>query len=87
MSLSNNVPLRVYPHTTSWPGWIDSQTHVGAGHNPATFFPQINRTTYRHIQKLAILQATASSTSPGSDFLCSCKTDEQGHSDIYGYMC
>jgi hypothetical protein len=37
-SLSNNVPLRVYAHTTGWPDWIDSHTLVGAGHNTATFF-------------------------------------------------
>jgi hypothetical protein len=35
---SSASALRVYAHTTGWPGWIDSQTLVGAGHNTATFF-------------------------------------------------
>jgi hypothetical protein len=87
MSLSNNVPLRVYAHTTGCPGCMHGFTNsCWCWPQPSNlFFSQINTTTHRHIRKLAILQLDQ--TSPGSDddFLCSCKTDEQGHSDSYMY--
>jgi hypothetical protein len=71
MSLSNNVPLRVYAHTTGWPPPCN------------LFFSNKQDYISSHSE---VINPTASSTSPGSDFLCSCKTDEQGHSDSYGYM-
>ena len=69
MSLSNNVPLRVYAHTTGWPPPCN------------LFFSNKQDYISSHSE---VSNPTASSTSPGSDFLCSCK---QMNRDILTPIC